>query len=89
MLDSYYGIVLCRSKTNLNQSFFHYIMANKDNIKQMHRDYIDNKLVDFSVYGSIVLSGWGENPSTEYEAIINQIFKQSQPFLSIPYRHNI
>lgn len=74
MLQSNYGVVLCHSCTESGEPFFHYVMGDKNGIEQMHRDYQSGKDVDFSTYGEIVLSGWGEKPTPEYELILNALF---------------
>jgi len=73
-LESRYGIVLCRSVSKTGEPFFHYIMAKKQQIEQMHRDYAARKDIDFFAYGEVVHSGWGKNPSAEDEHIIKQKF---------------
>jgi hypothetical protein len=74
MLESHYGVVLCSSKTKEGEPFFHYVMADRKNIEQMHKDYAEGKEVDFASYGEILLSGWGEKPEAEYEQIISEYF---------------
>jgi hypothetical protein len=78
MLESNYGIVLCRSCTASGEPFFHYVMADRRGIEQMHRDYTSGNPVDFSSYGKIVLSGWGENPAPEYELILNALLRKKR-----------
>lgn len=77
MLESNYGIVLCRSCTDSGKPFFHYVMSDRKAIEQMHRDYQSGKTVDFAEYGQIVLSGWGKNPTPEYDLILNDLFPQA------------
>lgn len=77
MLESNYGVVLCRSCTESGKPFFHYVMADKKGIGQMRRDYQSGKVIDFSSYGEIVLSGWGENPSPEYDLMLGELFPQA------------
>lgn len=74
-LETHYGIMLCRSETASGEHFFHYIITNRCKIEQMHHDYTTNKDVDFTSYGRIIHSGWGENPSAEDLEIIEK-FKQ-------------
>jgi hypothetical protein len=68
------GVMLCKSHTPEGQPFFHYVLADKKNIEQMDRDKESGKVVDFSSYGEILLSGWGEKPTPEYEMIISEYF---------------
>lgn len=75
-LGSRYGVVLCRSVTGTGEPFFHYIMAKKSQIDQMHRDYAEQKDVNFANYGEVIHSGWGKNPSSEDERIIKQKISQ-------------
>lgn len=75
-LGSHYGVVLCRSVTKTGEPFFHYIKAKKPQIEQMHRDYAAQKEVDFFIYGEVILSGWGKNPSADEERIIKEKFPQ-------------
>lgn len=67
------AVMLCRGKNDAGKLFFHYIEADRKHIEQMHCDYAENKNVDFSGYGEILHSGWGENPSEEDEHVINGI----------------
>ena len=75
MLQTNYGVVLCTSETTKGEPFFHYVMADKKNIDKMQRDYSAGAQVDFSSYGEILLSGWGEKPAPEYELIISEYFQ--------------
>ena len=75
MLQNNYGVVLCKSTAPNGEPFFHYVMADKKNIDQMQRDYESGADVDFSSYGEILLSGWGEKPSPEYEMIMSEYFE--------------
>ena len=66
------GVVLCRAvSAETGEELFHYIKATRQYIEQMHRDYRDGKAADFSQYGEIIHSGWGE-PSEEDEKIVKQ-----------------
>ena len=67
------AVMLCRGENDSGKLFFHYIKADRQHIEQMHHDYAEKKMVDFSCYGEILHSGWGENPSEEDERIINAI----------------
>lgn len=75
MLQTNYGVVLCSSSTATGEPFFHYVMADKKHIDQMNRDYENGTEVDFTAYGEILLSGWGETPPPEYELIISEYFQ--------------
>lgn len=77
-LQNYYGVVLCRSSTESGDPFFHYVMADKENIEKMHQDHQTGKEVDFASYGEILISGWGENPTPEYERLITDYFDAQQ-----------
>lgn len=68
------GVMLCRSRTDDGQPFFHYVLADKKHIEQMYRDKEAGIPVDFTQYGEILLSGWGEKPTPEYELIISEYF---------------
>ena len=70
-----YNVVLCTAKAANGEAFFHYLMADKPNIEKMHRDQEAGKEVDFTSYGEILLSGWGEKPAPEYEMIISEYFQ--------------
>jgi len=74
MLQKNYGVVLCSSKTKEGEPFFHYVMADRDSIEKMQDDYEAGAEVDFSTYGEILLSGWGDKPEPEYEQIISEYF---------------
>lgn len=75
-LGGHKGIVLCRSATVSGEPFFHYIKADRQHIEQMHRDYAEKKTVNFTTYGEIVYSGWGENPSEKEERMIHERFSK-------------
>ena len=66
------AIVLCFSATDSGDKFFHYIKADRVNIKKMHYDYLERKEVDFSEYGEILYSGWGERPSEAEELMMRE-----------------
>lgn len=74
VLQDNYGVVLCKSHTKTGQQFFHYVMADKKNIDRLARANENNDFVDFSDFGEIILSGWGEKPSQEHEFIISEYF---------------
>ena len=67
-------VVLCRAATSSGERFFHYIQTDKRNIELMHRDYNEQREVDFSSYGEIIHSGWGENPTQEDERAMRDSF---------------
>ena len=73
-LQKNYGVVLCTSQTDMGRPFFHYVMADRKAIDQMQRDYESATHVNFTDYGEILLSGWGEKPPAEYEMIISEYF---------------
>ncbi len=75
MLQNNYGVVLCNSTTENGEPFFHFVKADKKNIEQMNRDYQAGKEVDFTSYGEILLSGWGENPEPQHELIMSEYFQ--------------
>ncbi|MDX2074775.1 MAG: hypothetical protein SFX19_10520 [Alphaproteobacteria bacterium] len=77
VLENNYGVVLCNSSTEEGEPFFHYVMADRKHIEQMHRDYESGAKVDFSAYGDIILSGWGKTPPLEYEMIISEYFQEN------------
>ena len=76
-LEKNYGVVLCNSVTPEGKPFFHYVMADKKNIEKMHRDFEKGGDVDFTSYGEILISGWGETPPPEYEQIMDEYFQTS------------
>ena len=72
MLDGHYGIVLIRAKDEQGEAFFHYIMAERKAIEKMQRDYEAGKNpVDYTDYGKILYSGWGE-PTPAQEALVKE-----------------
>jgi len=78
MIQTSYGVVLCTSETARGEPFFHYVMADKKNIDRMQRDQASGAPVNFSSYGEILLSGWGEKPAPEYELIISEYFQSDE-----------
>lgn len=77
MLQSHYGVVLCTSSTETGEPFFHYVMADRKHIEKLQREYEKGSVVDFTAYGEILLSGWGETPPPEYELIMSEYFQTS------------
>lgn len=75
MLQTNHGVVLCVSSTATGEPFFHYVMADKKNIEKMQRDHELGAYADFTSYGEILLSGWGESPPPEYELIMSEYFQ--------------
>ena len=64
------AIVLYRAKDENGRAFFHYIQAERKAIEQMRRDCEAGKeYVDYTSYGTILYSGWGE-PTAEEEAMV-------------------
>lgn len=65
-LESHYGVVLTRGKDMNGQVFYAYILADKDAIDRMNRDFEEKKSnVNFAGYGRILAYGPGENPPEE------------------------
>ncbi len=71
-------IVLCFSATESGDRFFHYIKTDRCNLQRMRLDYVERKEVDFSEYGEIIHSGWGEEPGIDDErAVCDKIHSAS------------
>ena len=68
------AIVLCFAEDDYGKKFFHYIISDRESIKQMYHDYDHKKEVDFSAYGQIIHSGWGEKPTAEDEKFVRETF---------------
>ena len=69
-LDTHYGIMLCRAVDAQGRDLFHYIMADRCGVEQMHRDFkTGKKNVDYAAYGEILYSGWGEAGEDEDEIV--------------------
>lgn len=73
LLKDNYGIALCRAKDKDGRQFFHYVMAEPKEIERLYRDYEVGATLDFSSYGTILCSGWAENPSDEDKAFIEEV----------------
>lgn len=76
-LESNDAIVLCRSSDEDGNKCFYYIRADKNNILKMHSDYQSGKEINFNSYGTIILLGWGENPSEIDEKVLEEIISNS------------
>lgn len=70
MLGKHDGIVLYRAKDEMGRAFFHYILADRDGVERMRRDYDAGKThVDYASYGQILYSGWGEPTDDEAASV--------------------
>jgi len=76
LLSNHYGIVLCHAKDEKNQPLFHYVMAEKGEMERLYRDYDLGTPLDFTSYGQILYSGWGE-PTEEEADMVKKAFFQN------------
>lgn len=60
-------IILLRGTNAEDVEFYAYVSATPENVKRMNDDYENGRLVNFSNYGTVLLSGMGE--PTEYDKI--------------------
>lgn len=72
MFQTHLGVILCRAQDADGASFFHFILADRKVFVSMQSDFNNSKVVDFTSYGKIIHSGWGD-PSDDDQEIANQL----------------
>ena len=61
--------MLVTLQTSEGKACFHYVMAEKEAVAQLRRDYEATRAIDVVEYGEVLYSGWGE-PTPEEEAMV-------------------